>query len=123
MKTKEQALKQLGLEEFAEPTITGIQPEKAEILKAVYDSLIMSEAIREDYVPDYNDENQLKWEPWYYLRKDNSNPSGFRFYDSIYSRTGTHSVLGPLLSQSSSSKSDELGKYMENRFREILTKK
>ena len=120
--SKESALKALNLKESGTPTFTGVPEEFIPALEATYEALVRAKAIREGWIPNY-DANSQKWESWYLLRKNDSNPSGFRFYGSIYSRTNTNSVLGPLLSQETEEKADFLGKQLEEIFRPIVTKK
>lgn len=42
---------------------------------------------------DWNNRNQLKWQPWFDMEVDENNPSGFRFdgagYDRTYSSVGS----------------------------------
>lgn len=111
----ESALKALNLPTTEEITITGVPEEFVPALKAVYSALLRSKAIREGWKPDYQ-ENTRKWESWYYLRKDDSNPSGFRFYVSGYTITHANSVLGSLLSQETEEKSTFLAKQLEEMF-------
>lgn len=120
--SKEAALKALNLKENGTPTFTGVPEEFIPALEATYEALVRAKAIREGWEPDY-DKNTLKYDSWYYLRKDKSNPSGFRFRVSNCTSTVTYSVLGPLLSQETEEKADFLGKQLEEIFRPVLTKK
>lgn len=121
IKSKEAALKALNLKETGTPTITGIPEEFHPILLATYDALLRAKAIRAGWTPDYQ-VNTLKWEPWYYMRKDKSNPSGFRFGGSDCTYASTRSVLGPLLAQETEEKSDFLAKQLEEVFAPVVTK-
>jgi hypothetical protein len=49
-------------------------------LVAVAKLMIITEAINDGWIPGYNDDNQANYEPVWYMTKDSSNPSGFRFY-------------------------------------------
>jgi len=101
--TVEKAYEALNLDPAVRPVITNVIPEFGGLLEKIYDACIVSKAIREEWVPDYQT-NTPKWESWYILRKDSGNPSGFRFYDSVSADTNTYSVLGPLLCQESEEK-------------------
>jgi hypothetical protein len=100
--------------------ITAEIPERfATVLEKVYHTLVASEAIRDGYIPNYNDRSEKKWEDWFDMETDANNPSGFRFHDSDYTAALTDSVLGPLLSQKTSSQADELGRIQELIFADL----
>lgn len=101
--TIEKAYKSLNLDPNVRPIITNVAPQFVGLLENIHDACIVSEAIREKWVPDYQTATP-KYESWIYLRKTEDNPSGFRFGASLYSLAITYSVLGPLLCQETSEK-------------------
>jgi len=86
----EKALEKLGLDPNSKPEITGISEKHAQILSAVYESLVISEAIREEWEPDYDNQTEKKFEPWYW-----ADAPGFRFHGSHCTHTRTIAALGP----------------------------
>ena len=110
----EKALEKLGLDPNSKPEITGISEKHAKILSAVYESLVISEAIREEWEPDYDNQTEKKFEPWYW-----ADAPGFRFHGSHCTHTRTIAALGPLLCQESREKSDFLGKHIAEIFKPI----
>lgn len=117
--TVEAAFSKMKLDINVKPTIEGLPDRFSTVLDKVYQLIVVSESIREGYVPNYNN-SDLKYEPWFDLEEWEKNPSGFRFLDSSYARTSTLSVLGPLLSQETEEKSDFFGKTFESLFREVM---
>lgn len=60
--------------------------------------LIITEAINEKHVFDWNNWNERKYFPWFDLEKDETNnPSGFRFLVTIYVFTYSDSAGGSRL--------------------------
>jgi hypothetical protein len=98
------------------PEITGTN---SELLLSINHLIVISEAIRDGWKPDYNNSSP-KWFPWFDLETDNNNPSGFRFDDSTYAHSGTTAVLGPLLCQESSDKSEYMATQFEDVFRKVM---
>ena len=98
------------------PEISG---ENTEILTNINHLIVVSEAIREGWKPDYNN-GDCKYFPWFDMETDSNNPSGFRFCGSIYTVTSASAVLGPLLCQESREKSDYMAKQFEDVFRKVM---
>ena len=74
----------------------GTQPDE----EAYVQLKIIVKAINEGWTPDWNDENEKKWNPWFKLS------SGFGFVISNYTYTGTFTTVGSRLCFSSKEKSD-----------------
>lgn len=68
---------------------------------------IIAKALNEDWLPDWNNSNQRKWAPWFYL----NNP-GFRFDDSDYGITGADASGGSRLCFAT----EELATYAAKQF-------
>jgi hypothetical protein len=67
-------------------------------------------ALNEGWTPDWNNENERKWSPWFYL-----NSPGFRFGDSYFGVTHRGSAGGSRLCF----KTEELSTYAAKQFLEI----
>lgn len=60
----------------------------------------------EQWVPDFNNSDQRKWSPWFYM-----DSPGFRFFVSYYGSTITLSTGGSRLCYAEESISDHAGKH------------
>lgn len=112
--TIEQAFEKMQIQPGTKPVITGIPEQYVPVLEAVFSSLVVSDAMRDGWKPNYNNKER-KWEPWF-LADD---PSGFRFHVSNFTHAGTLSVLGPLHSQRTEEQSDQFAKLVVPIFRAI----
>jgi hypothetical protein len=65
--------------------------------------------------PDYNDDNQRKWSPWFYM-----DSPGFRFDDSLYGLTGAGSTGGSRLCYASEKISDHAGRTFVKLYEQFL---
>ena len=71
---------------------------------------IITKALNEGWVPDWNNSNERKWRPWFYL-----DSPGFRFFGSRYAYSGSYSAGGSRLCF----KSEELCEYAAKQFIDI----
>ena len=71
---------------------------------------VVVRALNEGWTPDWNNSNQYKWYPWFYLDKP-----GFRVGGATYDYTGTGAASGSRLCFSS----EELAKYAANQFLDL----
>ena len=71
---------------------------------------VVVRALNEGWTPDWNNSNQYKWYPWFYLDKP-----GFRFYGAGYAYAYSHATCGSRLCFSS----EELAKYAANQFLDL----
>ena len=69
---------------------------------------IIVRALNEGWTPNWDNSNERKWFPWFYL----DNPSGFRFGDSLYAYSSSHSAGGSRLCF----KTEELCNYAAKQF-------
>lgn len=83
---------------------------------ALYKLTVIRDAIVGDWVPDWDDNKQRKWYPWFYLNKP-----GFRFLDSYFALTYSHSAGGSRLVFASEAQSDYAGKTFLGLYEEWLT--
>lgn len=83
---------------------------------ALYKLTVIRDAIVGDWVADWDDSKQRKWQPWFYLNKP-----GFRFDDSYYVLTVTLASGGSRLVFASEAQSDYAGKTFIGLYEEWLT--
>lgn len=81
-------------------------------LVATASMYIIAEAINDKWQPDWNNDDERKWLPWFDMEVDKNNPSGFRFYDSSCDFTITSSTGGSRLCF----KTEALSKYAATTF-------
>jgi hypothetical protein len=99
VKTFEDACEVLGIDV---PRCLGTSDEIA------YSKLkIIVKALNEGWEPDWNNYDEYKWRPWFYL-----DAPGFRFYDSLFDFSVSDSAGGSRLCF----KSEELCKYAATQF-------
>lgn len=68
----------------------------------------------EEWTPNWNDHNEYKYYPWFYMGKDGASPGGgFRYGDFVYGYTD--SFVGSRLCF----KSAELARYAGNTFEDL----
>ena len=113
--TPEQAFKKMGINPET-LKISGIPEKYIPILEVVFQSIVISEAFRDGWVPDYDNWDERKYEGWYWM----DSPSGFRGGDSACARTSSLSVLGSLLSQKTEQESDDFSKMIVPLFKKVL---
>lgn len=111
----EDACKFFNLDPNVVPGTEGLKENLKAPLVAVYQLMVVSEAIRQGWVPNYDNYNQDKYENIVDLDVTDEDPAGFRFWVSNYTYTDTRSVLGPLLAQETPEKS----KYLFTQFSDL----
>lgn len=103
------ACQELGVEPISESVLTSNGFTKDEI--AYRKIKTITEALNEGWKPNWNDENQKKWIPWFYPNSS----SGFVFGYTIYYDSAAHAGNGLRLCF----KSDELATYAGKQFVEL----
>lgn len=71
---------------------------------------VIIKALNEGWTPDWNNSNQYKWTPWFYMNKP-----GFRFFGAHYDDSVTRATGGSRLCL----KSRELAEYAGNQFLDL----
>jgi hypothetical protein len=90
----------------------GLDPDMIAALNFVK-AIIITRALNEGWEPDWNNSNQSKWYPWFYM-----NPPVFRFYYSRCGITVTSTAGGSRLCF----KTSELAEYAAKQFLSIYKK-
>jgi len=81
VKTFEEACKALGLDpEKVLPDVSAFPPPHQVALTAVGKLFIIADALNEGWQPNWNNNDEYKYYPWFDMEKDKNNPSGFRLY-------------------------------------------
>ena len=73
------------------------------------------------WIPDFEDLTQKKWQPMFCLKKDKSNPSGFRFVFSCYVNVSSAAPSGSRLCFKNESDSDYAGVQFQSDYRNLLS--
>lgn len=77
---------------------------------------VIIEALREEWTPDWNDHNQYKWTPWFYM-----NEPGFRFGGAYFGLTSASTAGGSRLCFPSEKLATYAGKTFESLYKDFLT--
>jgi hypothetical protein len=76
------------------PKVTGVPKMHKAAILATFQLFIICQASWAGVKIDWNNSNQYKWRPWWDMEKTDSNPTGFRFFDSYCTHTYTTSSGG-----------------------------
>jgi len=109
IKTYEDACAELGIVPIDENTLLSNGFTKDEI--AYRKIKTITAALNEGWLPDWSDENQKKWIPWFYPNSS----SGFVFDDTTYSYSTAYAGYGLRLCF----KTDALAKYAGTQFTDL----
>lgn len=116
----EKACELKGYDPTVLPDVSKLLPHHQKAQIADYKLAIISEASWGDKKPDYNNTKQYKWAPYFYLKVDASNPSGFRFFGSDFDITYADSDGGPRFCFPSESDSDYHGQTYVELYRDFM---
>ena len=75
---------------------------------------IISRVLNEGWEPNWNDDNEKKWYPWFRMA------GGFAFYVSYYDYTGTFTFLGSRLCYRSKEISDYAGTQFLPEYKDLM---
>ena len=95
----EAAYAALGREPIVVPAIPNLPEQERKWMQDNYDLTVVVEAINQEsnkgkhWVPNFED-GSTKYEGWYWLKKDESNESGFVFSHANYDCTDTNTDCG-----------------------------
>jgi hypothetical protein len=115
----------MGYDPAQKPIVAHLPAIHQKAVTSAYELFVISEASwkGEGKEPDYDNESERKWEPIFYLKKDKSNPSGFRFDGSICVDVFTNAASGSRLCYPSRADSDWHAQRHEGLYRDVLVKK
>jgi hypothetical protein len=112
IKTFEDACKKLGLDPLSLPALTG------EFLKpiiAAYKLMVIYKAVNDGWVPDWGNDNQNKYYPWFWVLS-----SGFGFSASDFHFGYARTDVGSRLCTNTSEKARYMAEQFENEYREYF---
>jgi len=115
IKTFEDACKKLGIDPSKLPDVSNLLEEVAKPIIAYYKLLIIYKAINNGWMPNWDNSNQLKYYPWYWVLS-----SGFGFSHSTYGFTLASPVVGSRLCTDISDKALHIAKQFEAEYRDYL---
>ena len=108
IKTFEDAQKETGRQDV--PDFSNVPEDLRAYFEAQYKTIVIAEALNEGWKANWEDSNQKKWFPWFYMSS-----SGFVFDDTLCACSRAYAGSGSRLCF----KSDELATYAGKQFVEI----
>lgn len=106
--------------------VVSMLPEKYQAwLIANYKLAIITQAINTDengkvWEPNYNDTDQWKYFPYFWVKASEEKPAGFAFSDSGYVNAYTYADLGSRLCFDTSEKVQHVQKHFEELYLDLL---
>ena len=115
----------MGYDPAQKPIVAHLPAIHQKAVTSTYELFVISEASwrAESKEPDYDNVSQRKWQPIFYIKKDKSNPSGFRFGASGCVSVTSHTASGSRLCYPSRADSDWHAQQHEGLYRDVLVKK
>ncbi len=107
------------------PEVSMIPEKFQKWILANYKLAIITQAINTDekgkvWEPNYNDSNQWKYYPYFWVEASEEKPSGFAFSHSLYDYGVTNASLGSRLCFDNSAKVDHIQEHFEELFLDLL---
>lgn len=91
--------------------ITGVPQRHVDALKALAELFVVVDAVNPEFKPDYEKQNQPKYEPWWRM----GSPSGSGFSFCVFDRWSSYSRVGARLV----SENREAGNYIAEKFKDL----
>jgi hypothetical protein len=120
IKTFEEACTVQGIDPVtALPDVSGFPEQHRKALTATGKLFIIADALNEGWKPDWNNDDEYKYYPWFDLEKDEEhNPSGFRL-DSVYCSC-TRSTVGSRLCFKNRAIANYAGTQFTDLYRDLM---
>lgn len=115
IKSFEEACEKSSLDASKLPDVSMLPIKHQKAIVANYKLFVIAEALNDGWVPDWNDSNEWKYYPWFYMSGDKDNVSGSAFSYYHYADDHSYSNAGSRLSY----KSSELAEYAGNTFLDL----
>jgi hypothetical protein len=115
IKTYEDACVKLGIDPDNVPDSSNIPDEFRKPIIAHYKLMIIYKAINNGWKPDWSNDNQWKYFPWFKVLS-----SGFGFSLSLFNYDITSTSVGSRLCTDTSEKARYIGEQFESEYREYL---
>lgn len=110
IKTFEDACKALGLDPSKLPDVSALPEKHMNSIIAYFKLVIIAEALNQGWEPDWSDEDECKYYPWFWMDQPGS---GFSYFGSDYSYSS--SIVGSRLCF----QTRELAEYAGKQFLEL----
>ena len=96
VKTYADACAVLGIKETL-PDVGGLRPKDRPSVTAYYKLIVIAQALNEGWEPDWTNEDQEKWFPWFYFDREKNKTAGFAFAYTSHAPTTTDAGIGSRL--------------------------
>lgn len=96
VKTYADACAVLGIKETL-PDVGGLRPKDRPSVTAYYKLIVIAQALNEGWEPDWTNEEQPKWFPWFCFDREKNKTAGFANAHTLYAPSYTHATLGSRL--------------------------
>lgn len=117
IKTFAQACKKLGLKASqVVPKVAMMPKQHRKSLIATAKLIIIAQALNDGWVPDWNNYDEYKYYPWFYMNKP-----AFRFDDSACAFVNSFSAGGSRLCYRTRELSDYAGKTFIGLYKDMMT--
>ncbi len=116
----EEACKALNISDTDLPTLHHIPEKHQHALLAHYKLVIIAEALNEGWQPDWNNDDQWKYYPWFIVNASEEKPSGFGLSYHVYGRWDSCTCVGARLCFKSSDLAKYAGKQFKNLYEEYF---
>ena len=104
IKSFEDACAKQGIDPLQLPDVTMLDPGMGKALIAEYKLFVIFKAINDGWVPNWNNDNEYKYFPWFDVAADEARPGGFGFSNSYYAYWDSYTYCGSRLCTDSSEK-------------------
>lgn len=96
VKTYADACAVLGIKETL-PDVGGLRPKDRPSVTAYYKLIVIAQALNEGWEPDWTNENEPKYFPWFYFDRKKNKTAGFASAYTYYAPTYTRAYFGSRL--------------------------
>jgi len=114
IKTFEEACAALGIS-TALPEVSMLPEAEQKAIVAHYKLTVIAKALNEGWKPDWSNDDEYKYYPWFDVEEDAAKPSGFGLSYGGYVGTDLYTFIGSRLCF----KSRELAKYAGEQFTDL----
>ena len=115
IKTFEDACEALKIKASV-PEVSALPEKHQKAIIALYKLVIITEALNEGWQPNWNERDEIKWQPWFEIAASAEKPSGFGFSDGFTDYWSTRTLCGSRLCF----KSQTLCRYAIKQFNQLF---
>ena len=96
VKTYADACAVLGIKETL-PDVGGLRPKDRPSVTAYYKLIVIAQALNEGWEPDWTNEDQPKWFPWFYFDREKNKTAGFANAFTFDAPSNPNAIIGSRL--------------------------